>query len=284
MSRLAVLALAIASLASPALAQDPAPAPPPLPDPEDVRSADGFTVGLGAGFVPDYEGSDDYRLIPAAAIRGKVGNIAFTTRGLYLYVDALNARSGNVSFDLGPIVGARLNRSSKIKDDVVDLLPDRDTAFEVGAFGGINVSGITNPYDSLGFRLDLLRDTGDAHRSLVVSPSVNFATPLSRTLYVGASLSADFVADRFAEYYFSVTPADTIASGLPTFDADGGMKNWKVGLLANKALSGDLRRGWSIFGIGSYSRLVGDFADSPIVDIRGSAGQWFGAVGAAYSW
>lgn len=282
MSRLAIIAIAVAALASPALAQESATSS--YPESEDLRDAPGFTVGVGAGLVPDYEGSDDYRLIPAAAIRGRIGDVSFSTRGLYLYVDVLDARSGNVSFDLGPIVGARLNRSSKIHDDIVDLLPDRDIAFEVGGFGGIAVSGITNPYDSLGFRLDVVHDIGGAHRSTVFTPSVDFSTPLSKTFFVGASLSADFVADRFADYYFSVSPADTVASGLPTFDADGGMKNWKIGLLANQSLSGDLRHGFSIFGIGSYSRLVGDFADSPIVDIRGSAGQWFGAAGVAYSW
>jgi outer membrane scaffolding protein for murein synthesis (MipA/OmpV family) len=117
----------------------------------------------------------------------------------------------------------------------------------------------------------------------VVSPNVEFSTPLSQTFYVGASLGADFVSNRFADYYFSISPADAVVSGLPAFNADGGMKSWKVGLLANYSLSGDLRRGLSIFGTGGYSRLVGDFKRSPIVSDRGSASQWLGALGLAYS-
>src|SRR5215210_4245593 len=117
--RLACLALATCCLASRALAQSGPDTQ--LPSPEEVRARDSFTVALGAGISPDYEGSNDYRLIPAAAIRGKVGGISFNTRGLYLYVDVIPDRGTGVDFDLGPVVGARLNRTRKIKDNIVDL-------------------------------------------------------------------------------------------------------------------------------------------------------------------
>jgi outer membrane scaffolding protein for murein synthesis (MipA/OmpV family) len=39
-----------------------------------------------------------------------------------------------------------------------------------------------------------------------------------------------------------------------------------------------------VFGLGQYSRLVGDFKRSPIVAQRGSANQWLGAIGLAYTW
>lgn len=280
--RLACLALATCCLASPALAQSG----PQLPSPEEVRARDSFTVALGAGLSTDYEGSDDYRLIPAAAIRGKIGGISFSTRGLYLYVDVIPDRANGVNFDFGPVVGARLNRTRKIHDDIVDLLPDRNTAFEVGAFGGISVSGLTNPYDSLAFNITAVHDVASAHESTVVSPQVSFSTPLSRTTYASASLGMNFVSDRFADYYFSITPADRLATGnvLPVFDADGGMKDWNASLLLNQSLSGDLLHGFSIFGTANYSRLVGDFKRSPIVDDRGSANQWLVAAGLAYSW
>lgn len=262
-----------------AFAQDPAA----LPSPEEINKADSFTIGGGAALIPDYEGSDDYRLIPAAAIRGKVGGISFATRGAYLYVDVISG-SGKVDLDVGPIVGVRLNRTRKIKDDFVDLLPERKTAVEVGGFAGVSFKGLTNPYDSLGVRLDVVKDVAGAHESTIFTPNVEFSTPLSRTFFVGASLSANFVSNRFADYYFSITPADALASGLPAFNADGGMKDWKIGLLANQSLSGDLLHGLSIFATGNYSRLTGDFKRSPIVSDRGSASQWLAAAGLAYSW
>jgi MipA family protein len=279
MLRIASLALGLTVLAAPALAQETGEVP--LPDPETAART--WTVALGVGYTPDYVGSDDYRLIPAGALRGMIGPVSITTRAAYLYADFV-PRGGRLDFDVGPIVGVRLNRTGDTEDEVVDLLPDRDAAIELGAFAGVSLHNLTNPYDTLSFRMDLLYDVAGAHESTVISPSIDFSTPLSRTTYVSASLGADFVSDNFADYYFSISPADSLASGLPLFDADGGMKNWKAGLLLNQSITGDLTGGLSLFGTANYSRLSGDFADSPIVAQRGSRNQWLFATGLAYTW
>jgi outer membrane protein len=252
-----------------------------LPDPND--QSDTVTIGAGAAYIPDYEGSDDYRIIPAAAIRGRVSGISFFTRATYLYVDVIPRGSGNLEFDVGPIAGVRLNRTGKIKDDFVDRLPELNTAVEVGGFVGVTYHGLTNPYDALSFRVDVVKDVANAHESTLITPTIDFGTPLSRFTYIGASLSAEWAGGGYADYYYSITPAEALASGLPAYDADGGFKNWRLGLLVNQSISGDLTHGFSVFGTGSYSRLSGDFKDSPIVHDRGSAGQWLAAVGLAYT-
>jgi MipA family protein len=276
-------ALLAAWLASPALAQTE-PTAGALPTPEEIANKDIVTIAAGGAIVPDYEGSDDYRIIPAGAVRGKVGGISFTSRGTYLYVDVIPGNA-KLDFDAGPIVGARFNSRRHIDDPLVKLLPHRKTAWEVGGFAGLSFHGLTNPYDTLGVRLDVLHDIGSAHKSTTLSPNVEFSTPVSRTTYVSATLGAEFVSDRFADYYYSITPADSLGTGgqLAAFDASGGMKNWKAGLLVNHSLSGSLLHGVSIFGLGQYSRLVGDFRRSPIVSQRGSASQWIGALGLAYT-
>ena len=273
-----LIAAALGALATPGFAQSTDAA---LPDPND--QSDTVTIGAGVAFIPDYEGSDDYRLIPAVAARGRISGISFFTRATYLYVDFIPRGSGKLEFDAGPIVGVRFNRTGKIKDDLVDRLPERDAAIEVGGFVGVTAHGLTNPYDALSFRIDVVQDVANGHESTVVSPTLDFGTPVSRTTYVAATLSADFVGEGYADSYFSITPADALASGLRVFDADGGYKGWKIGLLANQSLTGDLTGGLSLFGTASYSRLAGDFKRSPIVADRGSATQWFGAIGLGYT-
>jgi len=276
--------LLAACLASPAFAQTE-PTAGSMPTPEEIANKDIVTAAVGGAIVPDYEGSDDYRIIPAAAIRGKVGGISFTTRGSYLYVDVVPGNA-KVDFDVGPIVGARFNSRRHVDDNVVKLLSNRKTAIEVGGFAGVSFHGLTNPYDSLGVRLDVLHDIGSAHESTTFSPNLEFSTPVSRTTYVGANVGAEFVSNKFADYYFSITPADSLRTGgvLAPFNASGGLKNWKAGLLINQSVTGDLLHGFSIFGLGQYSRLTGDFRRSPIVSQRGSANQWIGALGLAYTW
>ena len=272
-STIAVIALLTAG---PAFAQTA------LPDPND--QSDTFSVGAGAGFIPDYEGSDDYEWIPVAGLRGRLNGINFYTRGTYLYVDFIKRGDNALEFDFGPIVGVRLNRTGKVEDKRVNDLPERDVAFEAGAFGGVSYHGLTNPYDTLGFHVDAITYVGGAHGSTLITPTIDFGTPLSRTTYVAISASAEWAGDGYADYYYSIGPNASLASGLPQFDADGGFKHWRLGLFGNQSISGDLTHGWSIFGTGLYTHLSGDFADSPIVDDRGSASQWFGALGVAYTW
>lgn len=276
--RLAALAVALLA-AVPADAQT---ADQPLPDPND--RSDYVRVGLGAALVPDYEGSDDHRVIPGAVIQARVSGISIFSRGTYLYADLIGG-SGAVNLDAGPIAGVRLNRTGKVKDDRVDALGELDTAIEVGAFAGVTFNGLTNPYDALSLRLDAVKDIGSAHESWVFSPTVEFGTPLSRSVYVGVSASADFVSDRYNDYYFGISPAGAVASGLPAYNpSGGGLKSWQVGALTGLSLSGDLRKGWGLFGSASYKRLTGEAGDSPIVRGVGSRSQWLLAAGVGYSW
>jgi outer membrane scaffolding protein for murein synthesis (MipA/OmpV family) len=272
-------AAALLACAAPAFAQSSGD--PGLPDPND--QSDTFTIALGGAWVPDYEGSDDYEGMPFAAIRGRVGGMSFSTRGTYLYLDLIRRPSEGIDIDVGPIVGFRRERTGKVDDDFVTDLPERDTAIEIGGFAGVTFHGLTNPYDQLSVRIDVVNDVAGAHKSTIFSPAIDFGTPLSRHTFVGASLSADFVANRYADYYYSISPAEGLIAGLPAYEADGGMKNFKLAALVNQSITGDLTHGLSIFGAGSFSKLVGDIADSPIVDLRGSRSQWQAALGLAYT-
>src|SRR3546814_3428917 len=50
-----------------------------------------------------------------------------------------------------------------------------------------------------------------------------------------------------------------------------------------QGLTGDLLHGLSIAAGVSYSRMLGKYADSPIVADAGDADQWVGAVGLSYT-
>lgn len=252
-----------------------------------MAKRDTYTVGVGAALIPDYEGSKDYRVIPAGAIRARINGFTITTNGPYLYVNVIPQSGSKFDVDFGPIAGLRFDSRRQGDDPVVQKMLKRKTAFELGGFGGVSFHGIVDPYDSLSIHLDVLHDIGNAYKSTVFLPNVSFSTPVSRKTYVSLSAGAEFVSRKFADYYFGVTPADVIATGgaLPLYQPNrGGMKNWKTTLLVNQSITGDLLRGISVFGMAQYSRLLGEFKRSPIVAERGNANQWIGAVGLAYTW
>ncbi|GAA4008800.1 MipA/OmpV family protein [Sphingomonas swuensis] len=271
-----LLAVLLACAATPALAQQTGEAP-------DPGARNSLQLGIGAAIGPDYEGSDDYRIIPGGVVRARLGGISIESEGLGLTVDAIDL-PGKIDFDIGPTFNVDLSRSGKVKDDVVDLLPELDPSIEFGFAGGIGIREITNPYDKLTFRLRVLSDIASGHQSTYMTPSVSFATPLSTATFATLSVSGDIVSDRYARYYFGITPTDTLASGLPTYTPKGGLKNVAGTLFVGHALSGDLRRkGFGLFGLVRHSRLLGDFKRSPLVADRGSASSWFAAAGVGYN-
>ncbi len=273
-------AAALLVSAAPAFAQSDTGAA--LPDPNDRSNT--FTVAAGVASAPDYEGSDDNRMIPALAVRGRIGGMDFWSSATWLYVDIIGRPASGMDFDFGPILGARLNRSGDVKDGAVDKLPELDAAIEIGAFGGLSWHGLTNPYDTLSLRVDVLHDVGGAHKSTLITPSVSFGTPVSRSTYLSASAAGEWAGGGYADYYYSITPAEGAVAGLPAYDADGGFKSWSLNLTGLQMVTGDLTGGIGVFAFGSYKKLAGDFKDSPIVDLRGKAGQLMGAIGLSYTW
>lgn len=275
--RAAALALPLAA-AAPALAQETEGEGRPY-DPNSL------TIGVGGAYLPSYEGSDDYILTPVGLAFGKVSGFGFATRGTALYIDLIPDKpDAPVDFDFGPVANVRLDRTNRIKDPQVRALGELDTAIELGAWAGIRKNGVLHQYDSIGVRVAWQKDVSDTHESSVITPAIEYSTPLSEKTLLSFSLQAEHAGDGYARTYFSVTPAGALASGLPAFNADGGWKSWRTTLLLGQALTGDLRNPkLSLFGGIGYSRLLGDFARSPIVRIAGDRDQYFATLGLAYT-
>lgn len=70
------------------------------------ESGDTFTVGVGVGYAPSYQGSDDYKVVPVPALRGRVSGFNFNTRGASLNVDFVREEQGaTLDIQLGPSPG-----------------------------------------------------------------------------------------------------------------------------------------------------------------------------------
>ncbi|MEP2102041.1 MAG: MipA/OmpV family protein [Parasphingorhabdus sp.] len=277
---LAATSLFVAS--SPVLAQPEGQGPPRG---ENVFDGDYVTLGVGLAVGPSYDGSDNYRINPLPVILGSVAGIDFEPRGPGLALDVIPDRDGaKVDFILGPVGRARFERNSGIRDDVVRDLGELDVAVELGAVGGLKLNRVFSRFDSLTAQVDLVWDVAGAHEGQVISPSLTYFRPISRGAAVSFSISADHVDDDYANYYFSVSPAGTVASGLPTFSATGGWKNVGASVFGAIDLDGNAANGgFSVILLGNYSRLLGDAKRSPITSIRGDANQYFGAIGVGYT-
>ncbi|MBT8427698.1 MAG: MipA/OmpV family protein, partial [Erythrobacter sp.] len=206
-----------------------------------------------------------------------------------LALDLVPDPDEGMSFSAGPMFRLRSDRTDvdDINDDIVAAYGELDRAVEIGGSVGVKFPKLLNPFDSFSINLDATWDVAGAHEGMTISPSVTYFTPLSRATAASLSLSTTFVDDNFADYYYSVPTINTLLPDpdvLPGFQAEGGMQSYGVNLLLAHDLSGDVTDGGlSLVGIGGWSKLVGDAADTPFTSIRGDNDQYFIALGVGYT-
>lgn len=309
---LAPLTLALALGAAPALAaenaeaeagaaaeEQPQPQPEPAPAPEPALSPFAFakpvfdetwaTIGLGAGLVPSYAGSNDYIAFPLPLIAGRVGGVGISPNGPGLVLDLNPGKPGlaprkRARLAFGPAFRFRNDRNNRISDDVVARAGELDAALEVGANVALAIPNVIKPFDQLSIGVQARRDVLGAHEGWVIEPQVGYRALVGKALTLQAQASVEIVTDRFADFYFSVTPAQSAATGLAQFRADGGVN--RIGTTAILAYDLDrnpLNGGWSLTGVGGYSLLLGDGADTPYTSVRGDANQFILGGGVAYT-
>jgi outer membrane scaffolding protein for murein synthesis (MipA/OmpV family) len=273
----------VLAIATPALAQtDPNPSPP-ITDPRDNNRV---TVALGVVSMPDYEGADSNSFIPAGAFVGTVRGHDFFLRGTQLYFNLIpNTGEVGTNFELGVIGGVRRDRTGDIDNSQVRALGKIDTAFELGGYVGVARTGvITSDYDTLTARVAYVHDVSGTYDSYVITPQVNYTTPLSVRTLVSLGIAADYAGKGFGRTYAAVTPIGSLASGLRTYDVnDSGFRRVNASLFVVQSLSGDLRHGLGVGAGVLYGRMVGKYKDSPIVADVGDADQWLGAIGLTYT-
>ena len=282
-----VACLSAALAASPAFAQEEqvtAGPPDNVPAADTVYDDTWLSIGAGIGYGPSYDGSDDYVAYPAPLIQGRIAGVGIQPRPAGIALDFIPDPAEGVGLAFGPVARVRFNRHRQIKDPVVEAAGKLKTAIDAGVNAGVSFPKVLNPYDSLSFGTDVLWNVNDAHGGMTFSPTVSYFTPLSRGIAASLSLSAEHGDGDFMRYYYSVTPAQSLASGLPTFTADSGWTKAGATLLTGFDLDGDLTNGGlAAVVIGGYSRMMGDAKRSPYTSIRGSADQWFAAVGIGYT-
>ncbi|MCB2077287.1 MAG: MipA/OmpV family protein [Novosphingobium sp.] len=252
---------------------------------ESVLDGDHLTIGAGVIYGPSYEGSDDFVATPVPVVQGRLAGISITPRPGGVALDMIpDGDEPEIGFSLGPVATFSGNRRNQVKDPVVRSAGKLKETIELGVNGGVTFYKLLHDYDSLTVSADVKWDVNGAHGGMVAVPQVSYLTPLSRAAFVNISLSATHDDDDHADYYYSVSPAQSAASGLPTYQAKGGWTKASAAFLGGYDLDGNiLNGGFAIFVLGNYSRLMNDAKANPYTAIRGDADQWTIGAGVGYT-
>ena len=219
-------------------------------------------IGLGVGYVPDYEGSSDYKAAPFLQLRFSGSN------GMYFSLLGNTARLNLIpskSFHFGPMVRYRMERSD-VDNERVDAMKDIDAAVEVGGFVSLNVANFI-------FLVSAAQDVADAHDGWVANGGIGYRLDFRKHTILTLFAQTTYASEDYMDTYFGITPADALRSGLPTYSADAGWKDVGAGIV----LQHNFNRSWGFLAVAKYTKLLGDAADSPIVDQEGDEDQ--GLVG-----
>jgi outer membrane scaffolding protein for murein synthesis (MipA/OmpV family) len=249
----------IALTAGTSLAQEPAA------DAETAFPGGEMTGQIGAlGFyAPDYEGSDHYEFspVPMVDLTWRERIFLSTREGLGAY--AVSTEQFRV--------GAAVNYGFGRDDDDVGL-GDGIGDVDGGVTGALIAKWMHGPFFVSSSLLHQL--TGD-DTGFLMTISAGGIIPVSERFLIIGSASIQAADDTYMDAYFGLSGADAAASGLTAFDADAGFKSAGVTV----GLGYDVFESWTVMTMAGYTRLLGDAADSPIID---TADQFTVGAGLTY--
>ncbi|NWG70165.1 MAG: MipA/OmpV family protein [Parvularculaceae bacterium] len=217
-----------------------------------------LSIGVGPEYAPDYFGSDDYEFTadPAAYVRFK--NFVF------LDDDGADfALFGFSNFRFGPtlrVVGKR----DEDDNPALNGLGDVGHTFELGGFAGATF------VDRYSVKFKVRHAIATGHRGLIVDG--NATALLFRVGPVSTSVSAQaaWIGNDYADAYFSITPDQSLRSGLPQYEANSGFRD--IGGSFNAYVN--IAKRWSVNPYVSYKYIFDEYADTPIISDFGQRTQF----------
>ena len=227
---------------------------------------DRWQVGGLVYVSPKFEGAKSYQVtgFPFIAPAG------FGDGGIVQIKGADDVRFRVLQFgnlEVGPLVGYRFGRDESDSARLIGT-GDIDGGFVLGGFATYR----TGP---LAFSVSYHHQaTGDDTGGLVRF-GAEAITRLSPTVKLTTGIGTNYATDDYMTAFFGVNAFQSKASGLPVYNPSAGFKDVYIGATA----AVDLSDRWTLILIGRYAHLIGDAADSPIVE---TASQFYGGAALSY--
>ncbi|MEO6041567.1 MAG: MipA/OmpV family protein [Croceibacterium sp.] len=226
-----------------------------------------YRVTAGPQVKPQYPGADQVSILPMFDIDRARGDTPFEFEAGDDSFGIALLHSGG--FSIGPVVNLVGSRKPV---DVGAALPKVDRTVEVGGFAQTWLGD--------NFRLHgELRYGVTGHKGLVGVGGADVVLRERDNWLFSIGPRVTWADNKFHDAYFSVTPASALATGLPVYDAGGGIESY--GAAASTQF--ELSRHLGLYGYAKYDRLTGDAARSPIVLRYGSRDQYAAGIGLSYT-
>jgi len=192
-------------------------------------------LGIGAEAGPQYPGSDKTEVSPWFMLGG-TGAGTIDQQGLAI----------------SPSVGTQGVRDRRSAPDLA-ALEGIDGAIELG----LRLSYGVGPVTAFG----TMRRGFLGHEGVTGTVGAKYRTNLSERVTLWSGVQVGYGNARFNDTYFGVTEPESVASGFPAYAPGGGINEAALTLEARYLLTPDT----ALVGEVQYGKLIGDAADSPVV-------------------
>ena len=266
--RSGLVALGALTMALPAVAADYQTAPAPVMSPKPV-SLWTVTIGAEGRMLPEYEGGKDFRFSAVPIIR--VAREGSEARFRSPRDSAGFALIDTGHFRAGPGLKVKLGRKESDSSDLIGL-GNVDWTVEVGGFAEYW------PTEWLRTRAEV-RQGFNGHRGVIGELTADVVMPVTSQITLSGGPRMVLASGAAVSPYFGVSAAQSIASGLPVYSAEGGVRSYGAGAQVNYKWAPR----WASHVFIEYDRLAGSAGNSPLVTQRGTRDQIQVGIGTTYS-
>lgn len=230
-----------------------------------------FSVSGGLVSAPTFLGSGETSVYALPDISVAIGdrlNISLLDGISYdVYKDENLTAGAVLTYDFGreetPSNHA-LTLSKAAKSEITGLGDIAETA----EFGGY----VEYTYGNIQAKLAVRKGVDGGHDGIVGDVDITYNAPVAlfgKQSVISFGPTASFADDRYASTFFDVSAAQSAASGISKYDADGGIMSY--GLHASAYVP--LNQNVAVVGFAAFDQLTGDVGESSIVKERGSDKQ-----------
>ena len=221
-------------------------------------------IGITGGAVPGYMGSSHYEGSYAPRIKIVWRDLVFLNDrqlGVNIFKNEVMA--------IGPFMRYTGGRSDD--NEGLEGMGDVDRTLAAGGFFNYRL-GV------LRFKSEVRQDVLDEKQGLLAIARLGTRIPWNMP-FVNVYVSSTWGSGEYMQSFFGVEDWQSVRTGLPAYDADGGIRDVAISLSSGYKFNDH----WNVAGQVEYQRLLGDAADSPLVEDQGSENQFVIGMGLTYT-
>lgn len=224
------------------------------------------TIGMSSLITPEYEGADEYRVIPVPLVDITYQDRYFFNPYRGLGFNWINTRQ----IQAGPVMTYRLWQN---EDDnpALDGLGNIPGTLELGGFFNYYL-----PY--IRFGADFKQGV-NGHRGAIANFSMEFYGKISDKIQYAIGPRYAWADENYMQTYFGIDGTQSERSGLDAYFPGAGSKEIGVGGF----LAYEFNEHWRVSTFGRLTRLLHPASDSPIVKDEGTPTQLTLAFGIGYT-